>query len=153
MELDNGFACNGHLKGDVQTIESPAAFRSTKLKRGGFVVSYPPFEALERRGVEHVWDKPRFSLYVHLPYCRKRCTFCFYKVYTNRKAKPMDRYLEAVFNELDLYGAKGELRDRTVSTIYFGGGTPTTLSAAELRQLDARIRANFNVPPDVEYTC
>jgi oxygen-independent coproporphyrinogen-3 oxidase len=150
----DGSGSQGHIcSRNKYVTKSPTVHRSTRLKRGGFLVSYPPFEALQKMGVEHLWDKPRFSLYIHLPYCRKRCTFCFYKVYTNRNAKPMDRYLDAVFSELDLYGERGELRDRTVNTIYLGGGTPTTLTAAELSELDARIRANFNVAPDVEYTC
>src|SRR5215472_167049 len=138
---------NGHAHGHAPQ------HRSLELKRGGFIASYPPFETLKPEYIDAAWEKRRLGIYVHLPYCRKRCTFCFYKVYTNRNAKPMDRYLNAVFSELDLYGMRGELRDRTVNTIYLGGGTPTTLSASELQELDERIRANFNVAPDVEYTC
>jgi oxygen-independent coproporphyrinogen III oxidase len=130
----------------------PAPRRSLALKRGGFIASYPPFESLQTSGVDAAWKKPGFNLYVHLPYCRKRCTFCFYKVYTNRNAKPMDRYLEAVLQEIDSYGKRGELRDRTVDTIYFGGGTPTTLSEGQLRELAARLRANFTISPNVEWT-
>jgi len=128
------------------------ARRSLELKRGGFIASYPPFETLQPSKVDAAWDKPSFGLYVHLPYCRKRCTFCFYKVYTNRNAKPMDRYLEAVFKEIDSYGQRGELRDRVVDTIYFGGGTPTTLSEEQLRALADRLRANFTIAPNVEWT-
>lgn len=126
--------------------------RSLELKRGGFIASYPPFESLQSSAAAAAWAKPSFGLYVHLPYCRKRCTFCFYKVYTNRNAKPMERYLEAVFKEIDSYGQRGELRDRVVDTIYFGGGTPTTLTEEELRELSARLRANFNISPNVEWT-
>jgi oxygen-independent coproporphyrinogen-3 oxidase len=64
----------------------------------------------------------------------------------------MDRYLEAVFKEIDSYGQRSELRDRLVDTIYFGGGTPTTLSEEELRELASRLRANFNISPQVEWT-
>lgn len=129
-----------------------SARRSLELKRGGFIASYPPFESLQQSAVAAAWQKPSFGLYVHLPYCRKRCTFCFYKVYTNRNAKPMDRYLDAVFEEIDSYGTRGELRDRVVDTIYFGGGTPTTLSEEQLRALATRLRANFNISPNVEWT-
>ena len=89
---------------------------------------------------------------MHLPYCRKRCTFCFYKVYTNRNAKPMDRYLEAVFKEIDLYGQRPELRGRKVDTIYFGGGTPTTLNEEQLRELADRLEGQLRYLPDVEWT-
>jgi oxygen-independent coproporphyrinogen-3 oxidase len=123
------------------------------LKRGGFIASYPPFEALESGATDQIWDKQRFALYCHLPYCRKRCTFCFYKVYTNRAAKPMDAYLHALHRELSLYAARPEVQGRQVDAIYFGGGTPTTLSIAELQSLVAHIRANFNISPDAEFTC
>jgi oxygen-independent coproporphyrinogen-3 oxidase len=124
-----------------------------ELKRGGFIASYPPFESLTAGGANDLWDKPPFGLYVHLPYCRKRCTFCFYKVYTNRNAKPMDRYLEAVSNEIDLYAARPEFRGRQVQTVYFGGGTPTLLSEDELRELVGRLRRNFDIAPGAEFTC
>jgi oxygen-independent coproporphyrinogen-3 oxidase len=127
--------------------------RSLELKRGGFIASYPPFESLRAEGIDAAWTKPRLGLYVHLPYCRKRCTFCFYKVYTNRNAKPMDRYLEALYKEIDFYGAKRELQDRPISTVYFGGGTPTTLSEDDLRELAARLRQNFEFAADAEFTC
>ena len=97
--LSNG--TNGH-----------APRRSLELKRGGFIASYPPFESLQPAGIDAAWAKPNFGLYVHLPYCRKRCTFCFYKVYTNRAAKPMDPYLDALHKELDMYGANPELHTR-----------------------------------------
>jgi oxygen-independent coproporphyrinogen-3 oxidase len=138
---------NGHTNG---ALSSPT---SLELKRGGFIASYPPFETLQPEHVSGIWDKKPFGLYVHLPYCRKRCTFCFYKVYTNRNAKPMDKYLQAVFNEIDAYGAKPELRERRVDTVYFGGGTPTTLSVEQLRELVARLKRNFDIRPDVEFTC
>src|SRR6266705_32668 len=86
----NGSA-NGHAK-PHRSLDKP--HRSLELKRGGFIASYPPFETLRKDQTEAAWDKRRLGIYVHLPYCRKRCTFCFYKVYTNRNAKPMDRYLE-----------------------------------------------------------
>ena len=139
---------NGHANGLAQTEYSS----SLELKRGGFIASYPPFEALQPEQVPGIWDTPRLGLYVHLPYCRKRCTFCFYKVYTNRNAKPMDRYLEAVYSEIDAYGARADLHEREVDTIYFGGGTPTTLSVEQLRELVGRLRRNFNIRADAEFT-
>jgi oxygen-independent coproporphyrinogen-3 oxidase len=122
------------------------------LKRGGFIAGYPPFEYLAADQTQMMWDRPRFGLYLHLPYCRKRCTFCFYKVYTNRNALPMEQYLAAVHREIDSYGSKPELRGRRVNTVYFGGGTPTTLSVEQMRALAAKLRATFDIAPDVEWT-
>ncbi len=123
-----------------------------ELKRGGFIAGYPPFEYLDLDTTGRMWEKPRFGLYVHLPYCRKRCTFCFYKVYTNRHLLPMEDYLAALHREIDMYGARPELKNRTVNTIYFGGGTPTTLSVEQMLALAAKLRENFTISPDVEWT-
>ena len=123
-----------------------------ELRRGGFIAGYPPFEYLELEAHDKMWAKPRFGLYLHLPYCRKRCTFCFYKVYTNRHLLPMEDYLAALHREIELYGAKPELRERLVNTIYFGGGTPTTLSVEQMRALAAKLKETFTIAPDVEWT-
>lgn len=150
----NGVAAlNGHHDTPANLTSAATQQHSLELKRGGFIASYPPFESLTPNDVATIWDQRRFGLYLHLPYCRKRCTFCFYKVYTNRNAKPMEQYLDGVFQEIDHYGARDELHTRPVHTLYFGGGTPTTLSVAQLRELAARLRRNFNILPDAEFTC
>jgi oxygen-independent coproporphyrinogen III oxidase len=146
MGSGNGHSANGN--GASPAFEEPRL----ELKRGGFIAGYPPFEYLELDKNEQMWDKPRFGLYLHLPYCRKRCTFCFYKVYTNRHLLPMENYLAALHREIEFYGAKPEIRGRTVNTIYFGGGTPTTLSVEQMRALAAKLRENFNISPTVEWT-
>jgi len=55
----------------------------------------------------------------------------------------MENYLAALHREIEFYGAKPEIRGRTVNTIYFGGGTPTTLSVEQMRALAAKLRENF----------
>jgi oxygen-independent coproporphyrinogen-3 oxidase len=135
--------------GEHHTTEAHAPL---ELKRGGFIAGYPPFEYLELGDNEKMWDKPRFGLYLHLPYCRKRCTFCFYKVYTNRNLLPMERYLAALHREIERYGANPAIRGREVNTIYFGGGTPTTLSVDQMNALAAKLRENFTISSDVEWT-
>ena len=154
MPYTNGKDTNGSSDANANRHANDGiAGRSLELKRGGFIASYPPFETLQPGDPEAIWDKRRFALYAHLPYCLKRCTFCFYKVYTNRAAKPMDPYLKALHAELDMYGARPDLHAREVQTLYFGGGTPTTLSVPELRALVGRIHRNFNIAKDVEFTC
>src|SRR5215813_9542370 len=143
---------NGQTNGVNGSSNGHARQHSLELKRGGFIASYPPFETLRQDSIDAAWDNRRLGIYVHLPYCRKRCTFCFYKVYTNRNAKPMDRYLEAVYKEIDAYGARKELQGRKIETVYFGGGTPTLLSAEQLTELATRLRNNFDIAPDVEWT-
>jgi len=146
----NGNGSNGAANGANGHSASPES--PLQLRRGGFIAGYPPFEYLELENKDKMWDRPRFGLYLHLPYCRKRCTFCFYKVYTNRNLLPMDTYLGALHREIDRYGANPEIRARTVNTIYFGGGTPTTLSVEQMQALAAKLRETFTISPDVEWT-
>lgn len=151
MSGSNGTNGNGlGLSGDGD--HAAGGHAPLELKRGGFIAGYPPFEYLELERNDKMWDKPHFGLYLHLPYCRKRCTFCFYKVYTNRNLLPMDDYLGALHREIDRYGAIPQIRGRTVNTIYFGGGTPTTLSVEQMKALAAKLRENFSISPDVEWT-
>jgi oxygen-independent coproporphyrinogen-3 oxidase len=157
MSKGNGHGGNGadgaaRTNGNGHDHAAATDAAPLELKRGGFIAGYPPFEYLEIENHDKMWDKPRFGLYLHLPYCRKRCTFCFYKVYTNRHLLPMEDYLAALHKEIEFYGAKPEIKGRPVNTIYFGGGTPTTLSVEQMRALATKLRETFNITPDVEWT-
>ena len=108
-----------------------------------FVANYPPFafwkpeavpgflEALER---PRAADTP-LGLYTHIPFCRKRCHFCYFRVYTDKDAQQIRRYLDALLAELALYAPRPVLGGRRPRFIYFGGGTPSYLSPDQLRFL------------------
>mgnify|MGYP001589121513 FL=1 len=97
-----------------------------------------------------------FSLYVHVPFCATRCGYCDFNTYTAAElgAAPgasQQAYLDAVVAELDLaVGVLGE--PAPVRTIFFGGGTPTLLPAADLAGLLAAIGERVEVVPDAEIT-
>jgi oxygen-independent coproporphyrinogen-3 oxidase len=110
-----------------------------------FVANYPPFSFWkpERRGeVFTALAQPPLSgtplgIYVHLPFCRKRCHFCYFRVYTAAGAK-RDRvaaYVDAVLHELQLYAQTPLVSGRHPRYVYFGGGTPSFLSVEQLTQL------------------
>ncbi|HXU78074.1 MAG TPA: coproporphyrinogen-III oxidase family protein [Methylomirabilota bacterium] len=113
-----------------------------------FVSNYPPFsfwkpefvsqitEAIERPPA----DVP-LGLYVHIPFCRKRCHFCYFKVYTDKDSAAIRGYLEAVLQEFRLYAGKPFIGGRKPNFIYFGGGTPSYLSVDQLRQLTDGMKA------------
>lgn len=86
------------------------------------------------------------GLYFHIPFCRSRCAYCGF--YSNAAAVP-DAYIDAMLREV-------ELRSRTVhqdvDTVYFGGGTPSLLTEAQLTRLMTGIRQHFPVRPDAEIT-
>ena len=89
------------------------------------------------------------SLYVHIPFCRERCSFCGCNVVIARQQKTADRYLDAVERELETVALRLPRR-RTLSQIHWGGGTPTFLDRAQLARLWWAITARFTVLPDAE---
>ena len=114
-----------------------------------FVANYPPF---------HFWDKGTAELvpsliqrpsasdtplgvYFHIPFCRKRCHFCYFRVYTDKNASEIHRYLDAALLDLERYAASPLIAGRKPRFIYFGGGTPSYLSVPQLRGLTERMQA------------
>jgi oxygen-independent coproporphyrinogen-3 oxidase len=109
-----------------------------------FVANYPPFAfwkpdhvpeflaALERPPGSP--DTP-LGLYAHIPFCRKRCHFCYFKVYTDKDSQEIRHYLDALLAELAIYAGKPAVAGRRPRFVYFGGGTPSYLSPDQLRFL------------------
>lgn len=89
------------------------------------------------------------SIYVHIPFCQKRCNYCDFlsHIYSEEK-KYADQYADALIAEIQLYKTDAD----QIKSIYFGGGTPTTLSAKDLLRTLMAIKENFNVSPKAEIT-
>lgn len=85
------------------------------------------------------------SLYVHLPFCRQRCTYCAFAISTDLRFEP--RYFQALLREVELRSTGEQLE-----TIYLGGGTPSRSSPASLRALFAAIRERWKTSNVVETT-
>src|SRR5262245_65487979 len=115
-----------------------------------FVATYPPFSAwttaavptdarpaLERPGVPGV----PLGLYLHIPFCRKRCHFCYFRVYTDKNAQEVADYLDVLAREWELASALPAIANRPLDFVYFGGGTPSFLSTRQLEGLVGRLSA------------
>jgi len=83
------------------------------------------------------------GLYIHIPFCRKRCTFCYFRVYTDKNSDDVDVYLDALAREAALYAERAALQGRSWDFVYFGGGTPSFLSSDQLRRLIDRISEHW----------
>ena len=84
------------------------------------------------------------GLYLHIPFCRKRCKFCYFRVYTDKNAHDVERYVAALSREIELVSRLPVMGGRPFRFVYFGGGTPSFLTAKQLTSLVDRLRANIN---------
>ena len=112
-----------------------------------FVANYPPFSQWTQAAVEtdakpalaHRPADVALGLYLHIPFCRKRCHFCYFRVYTDRNASEVAEYLDVLAREWELYATQPAIAGRPLRFIYFGGGTPSFLSVRQLRGLVDRL--------------
>lgn len=108
-----------------------------------FVSNYPPFSFWKTEAIadfERALQTPPkpgtpLGLYLHIPFCRKRCHFCYFRVYTDKDAAAIKGYIDAALRELSNYAKLPFIGGRKPSFVYFGGGTPSYLSETQLRHL------------------
>src|SRR5881398_3005488 len=115
-----------------------------------FISNYPPFSQWKEENLAEVEAALRapprnvpLGLYLHIPFCRKRCKFCYFRVYTDKNASDVSAYTDALVKEVELYSRTACVGGRTPQYVYFGGGTPSYLSATQLGQLMSRLQAIF----------
>lgn len=101
-------------------------------------------------------EQERLAFYIHIPYCVKRCGYCDFNTYTPQELKTSDfapltsRYVDAALAEIEL--ASTTAGRASVPSIFFGGGTPSLMPAAELVRVIAKIRERFELLADAEIT-
>ena|SRR5258706_133586 len=102
-----------------------------------FISNYPPYSFWTPQHVDEAYaalERPLavgtpLGIYLHIPFCRKRCHFCYFKVYTDKDSTEIETYLEAAIQELTLYSRKPFIGGRKPKFIYFGGGTLSYISS------------------------
>ena len=93
------------------------------------------------------------SLYVGIPFCPTRCTYCSFVSRTiGKKTELLNPYLEALLKEIKVSGKLLADSGKTLRTIYIGGGTPTSLSSPQMAYLMDAIRDNFDLSRCIEFT-
>ncbi|MEX2091506.1 MAG: coproporphyrinogen-III oxidase family protein [Pirellulales bacterium] len=136
---------------------------SIKTEVGSYFISnYPPFSAWSTDQLDAVRaamsappaDVP-LGLYLHIPFCRKRCKFCYFKVFTEKNSGEVERYLAALAREIELVSKLPVMGGRPFRFVYFGGGTPSFLSSRQLERLVDRLRANvsWDAAEEVTFEC
>lgn len=113
-----------------------------------FVSNYPPYSFWSEEAVSDamkVLESPpvraaQLGLYLHIPFCRKRCKFCYFRVYTDKNSSEIETYLDALAREVEIYSALPAIKNRPLTFVYFGGGTPSYISAKHLKALVDRLK-------------
>ena len=93
------------------------------------------------------------SMYIGIPFCPTRCSYCSFVSRTvGKKKNLLDEYLQTLLKEIEITGKLLKESGKTVRTLYIGGGTPTTLSAPQLQQLMDGIRTHIDLSRCIEFT-
>ena len=148
---------------DILQAPRPAPSAEDTTAGSYFVSNYPPYSfwrpehvpqalaALERAPAPGT----PLGLYLHIPFCRKRCHFCYFKVYTDKPSSEIEKYLEALIREVEMYAGKPFVGGRKPGFVYFGGGTPSFLSSSQLTRLVESITKvlPWNEAEEVAFEC
>ena len=128
-----------------------------------FVSNYPPFSFWQNEHVSDVFaafERPPapntpLGIYLHIPFCRKRCHFCYFRVYTDKDSLEIKAYIDSAIRELELYSQRPFIGGRKPSFIYFGGGTPSYLSSDQLTLLTSKMKAllPWEAAEEVTFEC
>lgn len=126
-----------------QTQTAKPAIEKQTTAGNYFVSNYPPFSFWKPENLHEITtaiDRPPrpgnpLGVYAHIPFCRKRCHFCYFKVYTDKDSAAIRSYIDAVLKEMSLYASRPFVGGRKPGFVYFGGGTPSYLSVDQLKHL------------------
>ena len=109
--------------------------------------------AVDQLPILHKIDRSAASLYVSIPFCPTRCSYCSFVSHSMDSArKLMPEYIAALCRELELIGEIVRETGTKIDTIYFGGGTPTSISADELRAVMEAVGRSFDLGSIREYS-
>ena len=98
-------------------------------------------------------QKDDISLYVGIPFCPTRCAYCsFVSRSVGKRTELLEPYLQALYRELELTGRLLKKAGKHIRSLYIGGGTPTTLSSAQMATLLGRIQETFDLSRCLEFT-
>jgi oxygen-independent coproporphyrinogen-3 oxidase len=143
-------------------VQGDAAVEQTDVG-SYFIANYPPFSVWKadavaseaRPALNRAPADVPLGLYLHIPFCRKRCHFCYFRVYTDKNKREVETYLDLVAREWDLYAAQPAIAGRAFNFVYFGGGTPSFLSTKQLQRLVGRLNAGgaWNRAEEITFEC
>lgn len=99
------------------------------------------------------------GIYIHIPFCKSRCSYCDFATDVYRSGEAVERYVSALCAEISNFGFQiSDFQSQTpnsesrIETIYFGGGTPSLLTSRQLEKILKAIYKKFKIEPAIEFT-
>jgi coproporphyrinogen III oxidase-like Fe-S oxidoreductase len=126
------------------------------VKEYEFVVTYPTLPIMKRASQEDMFGKGNFpskqiGFYIHIPFCNYICAYCARFVKFSRSPeKEIEKYLVSLKKEIGMLSER--LPSSKITSIYFGGGTPTILNEQQLESLVSALKEKFEVVQGAEFT-
>lgn len=118
-----------------------------KKIREDFINQYPPLNLMKVSNLDICFAPTPIHMYIHIPFCIKKCSFCYYKSFEVPYDGVPDEYISALIKELQLYVGENVI----LRSLYLGGGTPTMLTSYQLDRLLKYIFSNFKTTEDFEF--
>jgi oxygen-independent coproporphyrinogen-3 oxidase len=122
-------------------------------------VMYPPLKAMSEIHEDQIFSQfenrsKKFSLYIHIPFCTGKCTFCYFYQIEQPGPALINRYLKAIKKEIQIVAKKiqNQIGRVSVQSIFFGGGSPTVLSKNQFENLLDFIKEQFDISNETEIT-
>ncbi len=134
---------------DTNPSDKPKSAKNSTRAGNYFISNYPPFsfwsedQSVEVEIALNSEPNPdaKLGVYHHIPFCRKRCHFCYFRVYTDKNANQIQNYLDGTMVEMKTMAERPLFRGRKPHFVYFGGGTPSYLSSKQLHSLTDQMKA------------
>ncbi len=122
-------------------------------ERRGFITNYPNFmhwKKLEEAGLAGFYNP--LNIYIHIPFCAQKCSYCYYRTVQGSRKSEIDAYVDALCKEIEMATERFNLAQRPLSSIYFGGGTPTLLTGDNLLKIRQTLDKFVNITDETEIT-
>lgn len=124
-----------------------ATVEPTKIlepKRIPLITNYPSFRKWNKEAVKDKMEDQPMSIYVHIPFCTQRCSFCYYKTLDMKEYRPeVESYVDTLCQEIEMATDYFDIGNRPIHAVYFGGGTPSLLVEHQFEKIVAALRKNF----------
>lgn len=123
--------------------------KTIELLRDDFINQYPPLNLMNKNQLEKLKARRPSHLYIHIPYCLKKCDFCYYKSFETKQLQVPDEYVNALIKEIEMLDSDTVI----LRSMYWGGGTPTLLSCEQIEKIILAIKSRFVCSSDFEFCC